>query len=487
LKTHFTQVYEHIQSIPNRRDILEGRIAFLESHDCSDGIHSCSSPVSSGVVSSLPCVHPDGSLIGLSIPVNETVIVSEHGSSPPPHVLIGLKNDPMKPEHGEKGVSRVNHAPTESDAMKDTTLIGEIDERTTQILALLNKPPRHVTHTQYGFVHAESYETPEQRLPDGSLNLNNPEAFAYVLRSSFLPIQDYPVSFFRPARWDGEKLEVRPVASAQLQLDRFRDVSKSDGKQCKKFIQKEFWYNVCATPMSTVIAMIKGDEFLKAHTALLRERFRAEPSEYSGDWGEATAWKQKILFEMTDADAKTITKEKRRFRELAETLPDNIKRHLPSITPSGWGIVYEEWGKKYFDPFCRKIVKHKMLLNGLFCCDIDGLVGDRLQEAKTTLINSGLCSLVATSARGNGLYAFIRFDRNIYRGSVGFDEARERIWAILHQMGLPPDTVCKDVNRRRFLAHDLELWLDESDTARLPEYKPVLKYKPNFQFGTPRG
>jgi hypothetical protein len=127
-----------------------------------------------------------------------------------------------------------------------------------------------------------------------------------------------------------------------------------------------------------------------------------------------------------------------------------------------------------------------MIPNGIVCVDCDWLY-DSLPTVKKRLIESGLCSLVGTSARGIGLYAMIRYDKNRYRGSSGFHAAREAVWAAVRGMGLEPDTTCSNTSRRRFLAHDPELWLDESDTARLPEYKPVLKYKPNFQFHTPRG
>jgi len=78
------------------------------------------------------------------------------------------------------------------------------------------------------------------------------------------------------------------------------------------------------------------------------------------------------------------------------------------------------------------------------------------------------------SARGSGLYALVRYDKNRYRGIEGFHRAREAVWDAVKKMGLEPDTQCSDIARRRFLAHDPDIWVDETDTARLPEEQTVV-------------
>jgi len=134
---------------------------------------------------------------------------------------------------------------------------------------------------------------------------------------------------------------------------------------------------VCAAPMSEAIAMIRSDESLSAETALLREQFRIENENFGSVKRGANTWQDKILKEMADADADTVKKEKQCFRELAETLPDNIKHGLPSITPSGWVFVHTEQGqrngKSFFNPCSRKITGDKMIPNGIVCVDFDHL------------------------------------------------------------------------------------------------------------------
>lgn len=219
--------------------------------------------------------------------------------------------------------------------------------------------------------------------------------------------------------------------------------------------------------MSKAIGMIKDDKSLKAQTAKLREQIRIEYEEYGGNRGpNAEEWRKLILSGRVGYD-KNIEEERKRYRKLAELLPDNIKLRLPSITPSGWVFPRYHNGGPY-KKLDRRIVDAAMILNGLVCVDIDGL-GDKLPTAKQRLVESGLCSLVATSARGNGLYAMVRYDKNRYWGVEGFRAAREAIWDAIRWMELKPDEQCKNTSRRRFLAHDPDMWVDDSDTARLRE------------------
>jgi len=62
----------------------------------------------------------------------------------------------------------------------------------------------------------------------------------------------------------------------------------------------------------------------------------------------------------------------------------------------------------------------------------------------------------------------VRYNKSYYRGIAGFHAARKAVWDAVKQMELKPDEQCKNISRRRFLAHDPEAWIDDSDTARLP-------------------
>ena len=461
LNAYFREPFENIQKIPLRRDRLEERIVNLENRKPLTDVGLCSSPVGSvQFPSSLPIVPPPLAVNGLIRPQTLT----------PPQIKIATTDRKQEVEEAE-----ITQQFKEQQYKEQTE--EKADNPITRILEWTNRPPWNIIHDEYGIEYVGSNEFPT-RHPDGSLNLTHPDVFAHVLTSSFLPIRDYPISFFTPARWSDKTLQIQPGATAALQ-----GFSKSSSSLFKTFIQKEFRYTVCAVPLSRAVEMIKKDELLKSQTAELREQVRIEQEWFGDDRVEnAEEWQKSILCGQIDRDKK-ITEERQRYRKLAECLPENIKCGLPTIMPSGWAIPHDHCVNGHFIENDRKVSDEAMIPNGIVCVDLDWL-GDRLPVVRKRLIESGLCSLVATSARGTGLYMMVRYDKNRYRGIAGFHAAREAVWDAVKQMGLKPDPQCREIIRRRFLAHDSDVWVDESDTAKLPD--PALISKPNFCFDTSR-
>jgi len=448
LNAYFREPFEDILKIPPRRDRLEERIINLEN--CKSLTDARLIPIGSAQFPYFPTVASSPHVVsGLIRPLTHT----------PPQIKIATTGRRQGIEKAE-----ITQQFKEQTREKADALI-------TRILVWINHPPWNIIHDEYGFEYVGSNELPT-RHPDGSLNLTHPDVFAHVLTSSFLPIRDYPISFFTPARWSDKTLQIQPGATAALQ-----GFSKSSSSLFKTFIQKEFRYTVCAVPLSRAVEMIRKDELLKSQTAELREQVRIEQEWFGGDRVEnAKEWQKSILCGLIDRDKKN-TEERQRYRRLAECLPENIKLGLPSIMPSGWAIPYDHCVNGHFIVNDRKVSDEAMIPNGIVCIDLDRL-GDSLPAARKRLIESGLCSLVATSARGSGLYVMVRYDKNRYRGIAGFHAAREAVWDAVKQMGLKPDTQCRDIIRRRFLAHDSDVWVDESDMAKLPA--PTQAYKPNF-------
>ena len=69
-------------------------------------------------------------------------------------------------------------------------------------------------------------------------NLSHPDVLEHVLKSSFLAIRDYPISFFNSAKWDKKKLKICLGASAQL-----HGVSKPNTSLFKKFAQRAKFFS----------------------------------------------------------------------------------------------------------------------------------------------------------------------------------------------------------------------------------------------------
>lgn len=455
LKTHFDKPFEEILAMPNRRDILEGRIVDLDNHRPSTAIDSVRVSVASEVG-------------------NDDLL--DNGLFPTVEAFGGLyKNNPIRPWGGN------------TDRSNDTERMNAVHEQNGQIMeqametggdrmisSMMPSEQAIPTSTHISFNHHPHLENvhgviiaetivEQFRRSDGSLDLACQEVYSYILNSPFLPIQDYPISFFSPATWNDKTLEVRPGASARLQ-----NVSRSVSTSCKVIAQKKYRYSICAAPMAMAIDIIKNDESLKIQTTELRKQIQLEEEHFEGNReSSAEEWRKQILTGRVNCEM-SHDEEKRRYREIAEHLPHNIKRRLPSIVPSGWTYPRDYFDGRYFRKNERKIVNDAIIQNGIVCADFDHL-GDQLPVAMKRLIESGLCSLVAISASGDGLYAMIRYNKTHYWGMDGFHAAREAIWSIVERMGLKLDQSCKDISRRRFLAHDPELWIDESDTARLTD------------------
>ena len=451
LSLHFSKLFEEISAIQNRRNKIECRIADLEKHTPANPVCACVAPVPPGV---------DHDLIGSVLSstadtpgnLNIDIIIPCGG-----YADISNNVDRMKVanEHDR----RITGQATEMSGG------GVIPSMTTSAQTMPTSADVSLNHHPYledvcGIILHEII-TEEVRRSDGSLNLAHPEVYSYVLNSPFLSIRDYPISFLGPATWNEKSLEVRPAASAQLQY-----ISKTASRLCKEVAQKEKPHSICAGSMSMAIEIIKNDESLKNQTEELRKQIKLERAHFEGNReSNAEQWRRQILTGWVSS-GKRIDEERRGYRKLAEQLPYNIKRRLPSIVPSGWVFVRNYFDGCHFRENARTVLNDAIIPNGLLCVDFDKL-GDQLSMARQRLIESGLCSLVAISASGNGLYAMVRYDKIYYREIAGFHAAREAIWNAVKRMGLEPDGTCKDISRRRFLAHDPELWIDESDTARL--------------------
>lgn len=519
LTTHFSEQFGRIQTLHHRRAILEGRIAKLETPEPpiadvplpSPAVVPASAIVDSGLTrfslrpptspatspamepaTSPFVVHDPATIFGLTGLFSETGTAGE------------LENNPVRPSTPAPSVSQfstdasqtaaenkpfclplrpviriptrpatqipIRPAMSPFELMENPIIpsaapwggIGRSVENATEVTevaALIDKgkeqarettpseapyvvqhwhpsEPARFAHNLYYYDQLREHmgeAITSERTPDGSPNLLNMAVYRHVTQSSFLTIRDYAISWFTDARWNERSAQIKPGASAKLAA-----FNEGKTKAFREFVQSRFPHLACASSLGLAIDLVRNDESLKNKTALLRECRNTMPV------GED-------------------------FRKWAESQPDNIKRSLPSITPSGWLLVHKEDNKSYFNPCSRRIVDDWMLVNGLVCADIDGLYGDSLPQTKAKLIDSGLCSMIATSARGRGLFAIVRYNRNRYRGIDGFNEARERIWELLRRMGLSPDISCKNVSRRRFLAYDPDAWIDESNTAQLSD------------------
>ena len=405
--------------------------------------------------------------------VGMLAITVQPRSAPPTNGLIRLnKNNLISPlvgggvvynNEGTFNVAENNRHEYVDVEFEERMAVASESARRSLILARIKWQPWSIWHDQYGYEYVGPDELPV-RFPDGNLNLINPDAFTYVLTSSFLPLQDYHVSFSCPARWKGNALEDQPGASAIL-----RDGTTSKDKLYLEFIQKEFCYSICAIPISKVIDMILIDKSLEEQTAELRKQIQFERELGADQAQNIRDWRRRLLL-TGRLNTKQNDAEREQYKKPAKQLPENMKCRLPGITPSGWIVPRDNTkryrGKDYYVVNDRTIVCDAMMPNGIVCVDVDK-VGDRLPDSKKRLIESGLCSLVAVSASGEGLYALVRYDKNVYLGAAGFQVARKAVWEAISRLGLKLDEQCKNLSRRRFLAHDPELWVDTSDTARL--------------------
>ena len=205
-----------------------------------------SSSVASGSLSVIPT---PSSLAHGSLAVHSTLSLVVSFSPPPPPGLISNINSTDE-SADESKIIRPEGEKTRTSSKKQEKRY--TDDPIPQILASINYSPRHVVHDEYGFEYVGPDEFPVRK-PDGSLNLMNPDVFAYILTVPFLPIEDYLISLTCPARWNKKTLEVQPGATALIQGKLI-----SPSPLFKDFAQKEHRYTICAVPMSKVFDMVRN-------------------------------------------------------------------------------------------------------------------------------------------------------------------------------------------------------------------------------------
>lgn len=491
LKDHFANPFEEIQTKPNRRDILEGRIANIERQESSSIVTVSQSTAAddlAGLVSVIETSEEwENNLIKpLPVPRREEQ-VAENEEKGGKLIAEGLGQDQVL-------VSSSNSAVPSVFAEQPKML--EVTKTSFHPVAFLLMRPE--TNTYDDRKESEPHRTPESQCQSVISAYSDPGYIQTAWRRPLIDFLSAPTSMFNRGRWNRFKMDFIPLKSVRFNGHDDRTDSTS-----------------CCFPMASVVLNTLFDWV--PDTEKIRKAYRSEFESFGGnarnydmgverlrsDWRDVLDQERRIeclnrechacyvsnptcyqdLLAQLEGESTKLTSMRnelaakiRELRKVAEQLPNILKHRMKAFTPSCFVYprqFYVQHGFRSSLEFVRYLNREQVCENGLIHVDLDLHNADKAAVAKERLADSGLFSMVAISVSGTGVYGISRYDRNYYGWEeTGFTTALQTLWCSAEKLGYGRenglDVSCKDVTRRRFGSGDPTAFVDWSGECQLP-------------------